>query len=98
MKPRMSMITLGVDDMTRAVDFYQNGLGMTLFADRSTVAYKFLRPETYLIFGALFILILTPPLLALFGWLRKHDREPSTPLFQPALQKKGERSHLWSID
>ena len=62
------------------IPFYQNGLGMTLFADRSTVAYKFLRPETYLIFGALFILILTPPLLTLFGWLRKHDREPSTPV------------------
>ena len=27
MKPRMSMITLGVDDMSRAIDFYQNGLG-----------------------------------------------------------------------
>ncbi len=62
------------------IPFYQNGLGLTLFADRSTVAFRFLRPETYLIFGALFILILTPPLLALFAWLRKYDREPSTPV------------------
>jgi len=62
------------------IPFYQNGLGLTLFADRSTVAFRFLRPETYLIFGALFILILTPPLLALFAWLRKSDREPSTPV------------------
>ncbi|MEX1312425.1 MAG: peptide MFS transporter [Candidatus Sulfomarinibacteraceae bacterium] len=62
------------------IPFYQNGLGLTLFADRSTVAFRFLRPETYLIFGALFILILTPPLLALFAWLRRFDREPSTPV------------------
>ena len=27
MKPRMSMITLGVDDMRRAINFYQTGLG-----------------------------------------------------------------------
>ncbi len=52
------------------VPFYQNGMALTLFADRSTVAYKFLRPETYLIFNAFFILILTPPLLALFSRLR----------------------------
>lgn len=62
------------------VPFYQNGLALTLFADRSTVAYKFLRPETYLIFNAFFILILTPPLLALFSRLRKSSREPSTPV------------------
>jgi len=62
------------------VPFYQNGLALTLFADRSTVAYKFLRPETYLIFNAFFILVLTPPLLALFSRLRKSSREPSTPV------------------
>lgn len=62
------------------VPFYQNGMALTLFADRSTIAYKFLRPETYLIFNALFILILTPPLLVLFARLRKKGREPSTPL------------------
>ena len=62
------------------VPFYQNGLALTLFADRSTVAYRFLRPETYLIFNAFFILVLTPPLLALFGRLRRSGREPSTPV------------------
>ncbi|TFH05406.1 MAG: MFS transporter [Spirochaetales bacterium] len=62
------------------VPFYQNGMALTLFADRSTVAYKFLRPETYLIFNAFFILVLTPPLLALFSRLRKSSREPSTPV------------------
>jgi POT family proton-dependent oligopeptide transporter len=62
------------------IPFYQNGLALTLFADRSTVAYRFLRPETYLIFNAFFILVLTPPLLALFSRLRRSDREPSTPV------------------
>jgi POT family proton-dependent oligopeptide transporter len=62
------------------VPFYQNGMALTLFADRSTVAYKFLRPETYLIFNAFFILVLTPPLLALFSKLRSVNREPSTPV------------------
>jgi POT family proton-dependent oligopeptide transporter len=62
------------------VPFYQNGMALTLFADRSTVAYTFLRPETYLIFNAFFILVLTPPLLALFSRLRTASREPSTPV------------------
>jgi predicted lactoylglutathione lyase len=28
MKPRITVITLGVDDLGRAVDFYKNGLGL----------------------------------------------------------------------
>lgn len=28
MKPRITVITLGVDDLDRAVDFYSNGLGL----------------------------------------------------------------------
>jgi len=60
--------------------FYQNGLALTLFADRSTVAYTFLRPETYVMFNAIFILVLTPPLLSLFSYLRGRDKEPSTPI------------------
>jgi len=28
MKPRISVITLGVDDLARAVEFYRNGLGL----------------------------------------------------------------------
>jgi len=60
--------------------FYQNGLALTLFADRSTQAYTFLRPETYVMFNAIFILLLTPPILALFGFLRSKEKEPSTPV------------------
>jgi len=60
--------------------FYQNGLALTLFADRSTQAYTFLRPETYVMFNAIFILILTPPILALFSYLRSKGKEPSTPV------------------
>ncbi len=60
--------------------FYQNGMALTLFADRSTVAYKFLRPETYVMFNAIFILLLTPPLLSVYSALRKKNREPNTPL------------------
>ncbi len=59
--------------------FYQNGMALTLFADRSTVTYTFLRPETYVMFNAVFILLLTPPLVAFYSWLRKRNREPSTP-------------------
>jgi len=62
------------------VPFYQNGMALTLFADRSTVPYKFLRPETYVMFNAIFILLLTPPLLALFSKLREKNLEPSTPV------------------
>jgi len=32
MKPRMSMITLGVDDLKRSIEFYKNGLGFNSFA------------------------------------------------------------------
>ncbi len=39
MKPRMSMITLGVDDMARAVDFYQNGLGFPRHGEGEDVAF-----------------------------------------------------------
>ena len=39
MKPRLSMITLGVDDMTRAVDFYQNGLGFPRHGEGDDVAF-----------------------------------------------------------
>jgi uncharacterized protein len=28
MKPRISVLTLGVDDLERSLDFYQNGLGL----------------------------------------------------------------------
>ncbi|WLT32581.1 peptide MFS transporter [Geothrix sp. PMB-07] len=59
--------------------FYQNGFAMTLFAQRSTRAYRWLRPETYQFFQPAFILVATPPLLALFAWLKRRDREPSTP-------------------
>lgn len=39
MKPRISMITLGVDDIARAVDFYQNGLGFPRHDEGDDVAF-----------------------------------------------------------
>ena len=39
MKPRMSMITLGVDDLNRSVAFYQNGLGFPRQGDEENVAF-----------------------------------------------------------
>jgi POT family proton-dependent oligopeptide transporter len=62
------------------VAFYQNGFGLTLFAERSTVVLKWLRPETYQFFEPFFILALTPLLLALFSRLNRRNREPSTPV------------------
>jgi len=62
------------------VAFYQNFFGLTLFAERSTVVLRWLRPETYQFFEPFFILALTPLLLALFGRLNRGGREPSTPV------------------
>lgn len=39
MKPRMSMITLGVEDLGRAIDFYENGLGFPRQDDSEDVAF-----------------------------------------------------------
>ncbi len=60
--------------------FYQNGFALTLFAERSTKIYEWLRPETYQFFNPFFILLLTPLLLGFFSRLNKKDKEPSTPL------------------
>jgi POT family proton-dependent oligopeptide transporter len=60
--------------------FYQNGFALTLFAERSTRVFKWLRPETYQFFEPAFILLLTPVLLALFSSLNRRGREPSTPV------------------
>jgi len=62
------------------IAFYQNAFALTLFAERSTRAFAWLRPETYQFFEPAFILALTPLLLALFGRLRVAGREPSTPV------------------
>jgi POT family proton-dependent oligopeptide transporter len=62
------------------IGYYQNGFTLTLFAQRSTVVSQILRPETYQFFGPFFILILTPPLLALFARLRRSQREPAIPV------------------
>ena len=60
------------------IGFYQNGFVLTLFAQRSTVAYRLLRPETYQAFDPVFILVLTPLLLAALSHMRKSGREPSS--------------------
>ena len=39
MKSRMSMITLGVSDLGRAVDFYQHGLGFPRHGEGGEVAF-----------------------------------------------------------
>jgi POT family proton-dependent oligopeptide transporter len=62
------------------IAFYQNSFGLTLFAERSTVVLKWLRPETYQFFEPFYILALTPLLLALFSRLNRAGREPSTPV------------------
>jgi len=62
------------------VAFYQDFFAMTLFAERSTRAYKFLRPETYQFFEPFFIIVLTPLLLSLFARMNAREKEPSTPV------------------
>ncbi len=61
------------------MSFHQNGFALTLFAQRSTVMLDWLKPETYATFNPLFILILTPLIVPFFNWLRKRDKEPSSP-------------------
>ncbi len=39
MNPRMSMITLGVDNLKRSIDFYENGLGFPRHGDDESVAF-----------------------------------------------------------
>ena len=60
--------------------FYQNGFAQTLFAERSTVIYKWLRPETYQFFEPFFILVLTPLLIGYFERRRAAGREVSNPV------------------
>jgi POT family proton-dependent oligopeptide transporter len=60
------------------IGFYQNGASLTLFAERSTVRSNILKPQTYQSFDPLFILVLTPPLLAGFARLRERGKEPSS--------------------
>ncbi len=62
------------------VAFYQNSFGLTLFAARSTVVLKWLRPETYQFFEPFFILVLTPLLLSVLAGLNRRGKEPPTPV------------------
>ena len=39
MKPRMSMITLGVENLARSIEFYSEGLGFPRHGDDETVAF-----------------------------------------------------------
>jgi len=60
------------------IAFYQNGFALTLFAQRSTAVYAYLKPETYQFFGPFFILVLTPLLVMAFGKMREAGKEPSS--------------------
>lgn len=39
MQPRMSMLTLGVDDLRRSIEFYQKGLGFPRHGEGADVAF-----------------------------------------------------------
>jgi POT family proton-dependent oligopeptide transporter len=75
-----TLITLFVIVVFFWVAFYQNGFALTLFAERSTRIFRFLRPETYQFFEPFFIIVLTPLLLALFARLHRAGKEPATPV------------------
>ncbi len=62
------------------IAFYQNYFALTLFAERSTIILRWLRPETYQFFNPFFILALTPLLLMFFSRLNAKGKEPSTPV------------------
>ncbi len=68
--------------------FHQNGLTLTFFArdytDLSGMAFNLGQfrlegAELFQSFNPLFVVFLTPIIVALFGWLRSKGKEPSTP-------------------
>lgn len=69
--------------------FHQNGHSLTLFAkdytDLSAFKINFFGiatlegAELFQMFNPLFVVLLTPIILAFFGWLRAKGKEPSTP-------------------
>jgi len=73
-----ALFTLFVIAIFFWVAFYQNGSSLTLFAERSTRVYDWLKPETYQVFNPFFILLLTPLLVAAFGRMREKGLEPSS--------------------
>ena len=48
MEPRISIITLGVSDLPRAVRFYRDGLGLTLYDDNTESIAFFQNKGTWL--------------------------------------------------
>ncbi len=73
-----SLFTLFIIAIFFWVAFYQNGSSLTLFAERSTRVYDWLKPETYQVFNPFFILLLTPLLVTAFGRMREKGLEPSS--------------------
>ena len=68
--------------------FHQNGLTLTLFArdytDLSSIRVdlgfvELAGAELFQSINPFFVVFLTPPILALFGWLKARGQEPSTP-------------------
>ncbi len=62
--------------------FHQNGLTLTFFAKDYTllqIGSFHLNVEMFQAANPLFIVFLTPVVLAFFGWLRSKGKEPSTP-------------------
>lgn len=51
MKPRISMITLGVRDLARSIDFYERGLGLARMASPPEVAFFALNGSWLGLFG-----------------------------------------------
>ena len=39
MKPHITIVTLGVEDLQRAIDFYQNGLGLPRTDESDSIAF-----------------------------------------------------------
>ena len=48
MEPRISIITLGVNDLQRSVEFYRDGLGLSLFDEDTTSIAFFQNRGTWL--------------------------------------------------
>jgi len=75
----MALLTIFAIVIFFWMSFHQNGFALTLFAQRSTMQFDWLKPETYQAFNPLFILILTPLVVMFWTYMKNRGKEPSTP-------------------
>ena len=80
MKPHITIITLGVEDLQRAIDFYQNGLGLPRKDESEGIAFFNMTGTILALYprNNWLKILLSPPTVAAF----KDLRLPTTSVLQ----------------